>query len=243
MNASVNSFISNNSDFTTSEFTIMIRRESPKIGRSTIYSILKSLCDAGEITRISRGHFGVLKKKEYQYELSDTARTISRLISENHPLVTFQIWELYQMNEFVNHLLAHNTIFVDVENMLDESIFSLLFEKYTHVLYNPTVDEYYRYFGDENIVVRRLVSEAPPAYGEYKQASLEKILVDLFGRGIPGSIISRSEYPVIYEDSFKKYNINQARLFRYARRRGTENKIKDFIRDNTDIPTEADNDR
>ena len=67
------------------------------------------------------------------------------------------------------------------------------------------------------------------------QSSLEKILVDLFGRGLSGSIISRSEYPAIFEDSFKKYNINKAKLFRYARRRGVEQAIRDFIREKTNI--------
>ena len=144
------------------------------------------------------------------------------------------------MNEFVNHLLAKNTIFVEVENMLDESVFNLLFERYPHVLHNPDIEEYYKYAGDETIVVRKLISEAPPAFGQHRQASLEKLLVDLFGRGISGSILSRSEYRAIYEDSFHKYNINQAKLFRYARRRGVEKTIRDFIREETRIMLEDD---
>lgn len=167
-------------------------------------------------------------------------KKISSEIHAEYPLVNFQMWELFQMNEFVNHLLAKNVIFVEVENMLDESVFNLLFEKYPHVLYNPDMDEYYKYAGKETIVVRKLISEAPPFFGNDRQASLEKILVDLFGRGISGFIISRSEYQAIYEDSFDKYNINQARLFRYARRRGIEKAILDFIHEETSITLEAD---
>lgn len=228
----------NRSDFTTIEFADMLRKESPTIGRSTIYYFLKLLCDEGRITRTSRGHFRVSKVKDYRYELSDTAKELSSLISAQYPLVTFQIWELYQMNEFVNHLLAHNTIFVEVEDMLDETVFEFLFDKYPHVLLNPTVDEYYRYSGDETIVVRKLISEAPQPYGVFRQASLEKILVDLFGRGISGTIVAKSEYRAIYEDSFEKYNINKAKMFRYARRRGIEKVIKDYIREGTNIRME-----
>ena len=100
---------------------------------------------------------------------------------------------------------------------------------------NPNVDEYYKYAGEETIIVRKLISEAPPSFGQYKQASLEKILVDLFGRGVSGSIISYSEYRAIYEDSFEKYMINQPKMFRYARRRGIEKKIVDFIHEKTNI--------
>ena len=234
----VKDFIKANPSFTTKDFTAGIRTASPTIARSTIYQMLKVLCDSGEITRTSKGHFDVSAKKDYEYDLSDTAKDISITICDQYPLVEFQIWELYQMNEFVNHQLAKNTIFVEVENMLDESIFNMLFEKYPHVLLNPDIDEYYKYAGDETIVVKKLISEAPPCYGQYKQATLEKLLVDLLGRGITGDIISRSEYRAIYEDSFKKYNINRAKMFRYARRRGIENTIKDFLSAETNISLE-----
>ena len=164
------------------------------------------------------------------------------MIQENYPLVDFQVWELYQMNEFVNHLLAKNTIFIDVENILDESVFNLLFDRYPHVLHNPDTEEYYKYAGDETIVVRKLISETPSPFGQYRQASLEKLLVDLFGRGIPGSLLARSEYRAIYEDSFRKYTINQAKLFRYARRRGIEKNIRDFIHKETCIALEGEHD-
>lgn len=240
MKTAIRKFLLNHPSFTTGEFENALRTEKGSIARSTVYNILKNLCASGEIVRTKRGQYAASGKKEYYYELSDTAKTIYTQTHEAYPLVDFQIWELYQMNEFVNHLMARNTIFVEVENMLDESVFDLLFEKYPHVLHNPSLEQYYKYAGEETIIVRTLISEAPPAVGEFKQASLEKMLVDLFGRGISGSLISRSEYQAIYEDAFKKYNINQAKMFRYARRRGIEKTIMDFIHTNTDIILEAD---
>ena len=238
METTVKEFITTHPSFTTGEFADELRINIPNIGRSTIYQTLKILCESGEITRTRKGHFAISKKKDYCYDLSDTAKNISTVIQTQFPFVDFQIWELYQMNEFVNHQMAKNAIFVDVEKTLDESIFHRLFEIYPHVLLNPSVNEYYKYARDDTIIVRKLISEAPPCFGEYRQASLEKLLVDLFGRGITGSIISRSEYRVIYEDSFKKYNINQAKMFRYSRRRGIEKIIRDYIRKETNITLE-----
>lgn len=238
MDITTKNFIEAHPSFTTGEFADALRVEAPNIGRSTIYHLLKLLCEKGEITRTRKGYFTVSGKKDYSYDLSDTAKAISSDVQEQYPLVDFQIWELYQMNEFVNHQMAKNTIFIEVENILDESIFNRLFEAYPHVLHNPSANEYYKYAGDETIVVRRLISEAPPGFGEYRQTSLEKLLVDLFGRGITASLISRSEYRAIYEDAFKKYNINQAKMFRYARRRGIEKLIKEYIRKETDITLE-----
>lgn len=231
----VDKFIADHPSFTTGEFADVLRSEMPGVGRSTIFYLLKKKCESGEISKSGKGRYTRLLKAEYSHELSDTAKEIVSLIRQEYPLVSFQVWELYQMNEFVNHLMARNTIFIEVENMLEESIFNLLFDKYPHVLFNPDIEEYYKYAREETIVIRRLISEAPSPYGEYMQSSLEKILVDLFGRGLSGSIISRSEYPAIFEDSFKKYNINKAKLFRYARRRGVEQAIRDFIREKTNI--------
>lgn len=238
MESNIQDFLIEHPSFTTGDFSEMLRIESPGIGRSTVFRLLKYLCEIGTITRTSKGHFDVSNKRIYNYELSETAKNISMYIQEQFPLVDFQVWELYQMNEFVNHQMSRNTIFVEVENMLDKSIFNLLFDKYPHVLHNAGMDEYYKYAGDETIGVRKLISEAPSGFGQYKQASLEKILVDLFGRGLSGSIISRSEYKAIYEDSFKKYVINQPKMFRYARRRGIEKNIVDFIHDKTNITLE-----
>jgi hypothetical protein len=105
-------FIENHPSFTTGEFADALQKGVPGIGRSTIYSILKKKCDSGEISRVSRGRFVHSARKDYSYELSETAKDIVALIRENYPLVEFQVWELYQMNEFVNHLLAKNTIFM-----------------------------------------------------------------------------------------------------------------------------------
>ena len=229
--ASVNEFIAQHPSFSTREFADMFENSSQTSGRSTVFNTLKQLIESGEITRISKGHFIACRKKNYSYNLSDTAKEISSSIREKYPLVDFQIWELYQMNEFVNHQIARNTIFVEVEKPLDESLFGFLFDRYTHVLLNPNTDEYYKYSGVLTIVVKRLISESPHCYGEYRQSSLEKLLVDLFARGLSGEIISRSEYHTIYEDSFMKYNINQVRMFRYARRRGVEQTIRSFMQE------------
>ena len=232
-------FLTEHPSFTTAEFTAALRSAQPDIGRSTVYAALKTLCDGKRISKLGRGYYSVTQKPVYDYELSAAARAFSSAIREAYPLVDFQIWELYQMNEFVNHQLARNTVFVEVESMQDESVFELLFARCPHVLLNPDIDEYYRYAGEETVVIQRLVSESPQPYGEYRQTSLEKLLVDLFAHGLSSSLLSRSEYPAILSDAFSKYSINQTKLLRYARRRGAEKKLLAFLGSQTDIILEA----
>ena len=231
-------YILRHPDFSTEEIFLTLQRKTPDIGRSTVYKIIKNLCEQNRISRAGRGRYVSSGKKNYDYPLSETAKNISALIKDNYPLVKFQIWELYQMNEFINHQIARNTIIVDVENMLDDTIFNFLFEKYPHVLHSPSYNEYYKYVGDETIVVKRLISEAPAPLNEFHLASLEKILVDLLGKGLSGLLIPRAEYKAIFEDSFERYNINTAMLFRYARRRGNAEQIREFILEKTKIVLE-----
>lgn len=54
------------------------------------------------------------------------------------------MWEMYQMNEFVNHLFGKNTIFVEVENMLEGAVLEHLHALFPNVLFCPNENMYYR---------------------------------------------------------------------------------------------------
>ena len=62
-----------------------------------------------------------------------------------------------------------------------------------------------------------------------------QLLVDLLSKKLSGSLIERSEYPRIYEDVFRKYNIDETRMFRYAKRRHLYDCLLSFIKAKTDI--------
>ncbi len=217
------------SHFSTSDFFNLLKDNNQNLAKSTVYKLLDQLCVQQTIKRLGRGEYTTCSKKDYSFELSDIAKKISSIILQKYPLVNFQIWELYQMNEFVNHQIAHNTIIVDVEDMLDETIFNMLYEKYPHTLLNPSAKEYYKYSGENTIVVKKMISETPAFINEYHLASLEKIMVDLLGKGITGLIISKLEYKAIFQTVFTKYNINTAMMYRYARRRSVEKEIKAYV--------------
>jgi len=47
--------------------------------------------------------------------------------------------------------------------------------------------------------------------------------------------ISESEYEAIFENAFARYVVNESCLFRYARRRAADKRIKRFIKEKTGI--------
>lgn len=225
--------------FGKKQFREVIHGLNREYTESSVNWLLEKLKKENQIIAVGRGKYErvpeAAKKKQYAYLHSKEYQDIERKIMEAYPLVDFQMWELIQFNEFVNHQISKNLIVAEVENMLDETVFDTLHEEYPYVLYSPQMDYYYRHKGAENtIVVLKLISEAPkPREGH--SSPLEKLLVDLFVNKFTGHLIEKSEYPAILEDAFHKYYLDETKMFRYARRRNVETRMKAFIRQETGI--------
>lgn len=157
------------------------------------------------------------------------------MIKSEYPLVDFQVWEFVQLNEFVNHQIGKNVFFIEVEHNLETSIFNRLREYCSRILLCPKEDMFYNYFEENMVVIQRLLSESPKSRSDVKGCSLEKLLVDLFSNKLTGQLVERAEYPRIYEEAFRKYYIDEKKLFRYARRRNLEKEIRKFIEKETNI--------
>lgn len=191
------------------------------------YSLRKALA-GGVIVHIGRDQYVTGKtKRTYTYNYSETARSVATMIKEEYPLVDFRIFEMVQLNAFVNHLFAHNTIFVSVEGEVIDFVFDSLRNVYPgRVMLKPRLAEYYRYMVDDQIVVLRLPSESPKGTEEVWHSRLEKILVDLSVDKLLGKLVSQSEYNRIYTEAFERYLIDEKAMFRYAKRKGAGEKYK-----------------
>lgn len=226
-----------NSKISKNEYENIVYQWNPECSQNAIYWQLRTLQERGVIYKSGRGLYTVCdntrKKWTYDYPHSDTLTEIVKLVEKEFPLVDFQVWEFIQLNEFVNHLIGKNVFFVEVENMLEDAVFNILSEHYAKVLLCPKKEIFHTYFHEDMIVVQKLISEAPNPLQGTKYCCLEKILVDLFSSKLTGQLIQRAEYPMVYEEAFSKFYIDEKKLFRYARRRNLEIKIKKFIKDET----------
>ena len=148
----------------------------------------------------------------------------------------FILFELILLNEFVNHQLAHNIIFVSVESEIMDFVFDALKGAYAgRVLLNPSVEVFHRYWVDNMIVITKMITETPKGINQKWHARIESILVDLMSVPLLQESISESEYEAIFENAFARYVVNESCLFRYARRRAADKRIKRFIKEKTGI--------
>lgn len=208
------------------------------IGEALFKVKLRELLFSKNVVRVGRNAYCVPEDgiQRYHYEYSKLADGVTGRITEEHPFLDFTVFETIQLNEFVNHQLAHNVVFVSVEGDLGDFVFNTIKETYPgKVLVNPTNDIFHQYWYDDMIVVIKLVTEAPKDQGLPWATRLEKLLVDIIADPLVRGSISESEYHNIYTEAFHKYVIDESCLFRYARRRGAEKELLQFIKHRTDI--------
>ena len=207
---------------------------------STFNWILYNMCNDKLIRRIGHNLFRLYDIEtlytEYFYQGSFEIQTIKKLINDKYPLVDYCIWETILLNEFLNHQLAKNTIFVEVEKGFEITIFEFIKQELSvPVLLKPERESLLLYSGDITVAVLTLVSGSPTSKNESRHVAVEKVLIDLFANKYIEDIISRGEYSKIFEEVFSKYSVNEKAMFRYAGRRGKEKAVKDYISNNTKI--------
>lgn len=230
--------VSDMSRFTRNELLKSFRQAGYQLSEASFYKKVESMVNFGEIIRVGRNRYCLPNGKQqvYSHRYSELVEEVASYIEEQYPYMDFTIFEFVQMNDFVNHLVAHNVIFLSVDSDTMDFVFDSLKEKYPgKVLINPTVDIYHQYWTDNMIVIVKRITEAPKGIEKTWHTRLEKLLVDIMSEPLLLSAISESEYPGIYTDAFERYYIDENSLFRYANRRKSAKKIKKLIHDKTDI--------
>jgi hypothetical protein len=87
---------------------------------------------------------------------------------------------------------------------------------------------------EQPVIIKKLLTRAPLSKKTEKNIkfyipTIEKILVDLFTEEMLFYSVQGSELMHIYETAISRYTINFTKLFSYAKRRGREQDIKQFI--------------
>jgi len=198
---------------------------------STVNHMIIRLLQNGNIIRTGRNQYAVSgTRKIYQFPHSEQVLLLADEINSTHPFLDFRLFELTQLNEFVNHQIAHNILFLSVEGGLEEDVFSTLWEKHSgSVMLKPGIDDLYRYMTEDIIVIEKLPSESPKGIRAFWDTRIEKWLVDIAVDKLLRKVVYSGEYPAIFQDAVKKYVIDKNVMARYARRRGALDKYRKFL--------------
>lgn len=197
-----------------------------EVDRSYLYYLANKLQEDKIIKKLGVDEYEVLSEKmEYVYELSKKAQAISNSILQNFPLIDSRVYETKIFNEFVNHQISQNVIFVEVERGLEQAVFEKLSELFGKGLLKPKLKEYRLYGENDLFIIRSLLSESPLSKENNYQLTLEKMIVDLYVDELLQVFVSKSEYIGLLEQCYSNYIINERKLLRYASRRNVKEKI------------------
>ena len=131
--------------FTHQDFAAAMSAQYKMTSPQIAYDLQKRI-DAGNLIRIGWNQYTVqTTKRRYTPHYSILADRIAGLIDKTFVGLNFQLFELVQLNEFINHQIAHNTVFVFVENDLQNYVFDTLKQSYPgRVMLRPNIKNYYQ---------------------------------------------------------------------------------------------------
>jgi hypothetical protein len=166
---------------------------------------------------ISERHF----LPEYRPIYTEDVLRIEKFLKEKYPELSFVMFESVVLNEFLNHQIAQNTIYVQVEKDLSTFIFDLLKQELGGmVLYKPNKNEFSKYWTRGCVVVLELISQAPMSSEQPHEITMEKMLVDIIADKSIEATYSPAELPEIFKNVRKNYRVDVKKMNRYAGRRG-----------------------
>ena len=215
------------------ELIRLLKSDYPQLRDSSYHWAVCGMLKSGVLTKLARNVYVVQNEREkpvYRPAYSALAKKLIEQISEKYPSVHFTVFETALMNDFLNHLVAQNTVFIQVEKDVSVFVFRFLQELgYEHLLYKPKKADYALYWEKDCIVVTDMVSEAPLSATAPHEICLEKMLVDMYCDKLISSAYSKSEYPEVLKQAMETYHIESTKMMRYARRRGREDEMKKIL--------------
>ena len=215
------------------ELLELLKNIKPDLADTTYHWSISCLIRDGKILRRGYDAYSIFqgeKLREYRPLYSDETINLIELISNKYPNVSFTVFETVLMNDFLNHLIAQNTIFVQVEKESSIYVFRYLQDEgYDNVLYKPRQEDMTLYWSKGSIIVTDMVSEAPLRAADPHVITLEKILVDMLADKLILASYSKAEYPDVIEQAESRFLLDKKRMLRYARRRNRYKEICNYI--------------
>lgn len=222
-------YLKENENYSRAEILEALRNAAVITDTQLEYSLRKKVRN-GELVRTGWGHYALPGKSVYSPSYSSEVLSVVNVLLGEFSCLDYRIFELRELNVFLNHLVSHNTVFVSVEGTMMNFVFDALWSKYPgKVMLKPNADEYYRYRQDGMIVVLRLPSETPKGNARIWESRLEKILVDVLCDRLISSVVPEEEKRNIVENAFRDYPVDMNTLYHYARRKGAAEKVRELL--------------
>lgn len=221
--------------FSKNELLAVIADALPGLKPATHKWLVFDLRRRNMIWQSGKNEFSLISKPNYQAIFNQPLAALPGLIAEAFQDMRWCIWSTSWFNEFTIHQFGREIIVIETEKELTNSLFYFLKEQgFTHVFLKPDEKTIELYADLQSILIKPLITRSPlekETISEHVffRPKLEKLLVDLHCKEPFLEFIPGAEKENIYKNAFNKYTINLGVMITYARRRGQEHTIRDYI--------------
>lgn len=205
---------------------------NPKTFAWRLYDLKKK----NVLQEIKKGFYKISTKQPYIPFIDEQIKQIYNKVTKALFDQRFVVWSTAWINEFTLHQTFHDFYLFESSYELTESVFYKMKElEIPNVFLRPDKEQIANYIigADSPIVIINLIMKSPvKKINKISVPALEKILVDLYTDKNTFYMYQGHELKEIFRNAIKKYLLNYTKLLNYARRRGKENEIKDYLRSN-----------
>lgn len=209
------------------------RRSGDETTQAAQWKRLRSLVRKGELVVVGHDAYiwaNEIDQQPYRPALSETAIQVRQEMTDQYGQMNYTLFELKWLNDFLNHLLGRNALFVMVERDYAPFVFEFLKERHDGgVLLDPSTDDFFRYAKDGMMLVVRKPSQGPRNRLMPHVAPPEQWLADILVDARISASFEGAELPQIFSAFVNRYVVNRAALFRYARRRGVDERVRNLL--------------
>lgn len=216
--------------FTRKELTDYLEAQTQTGSSNYLSEQLDRLLKSNLLVREDRGVYALSSTSKHKYVpfLSEELKQLNLRLKAKFPFIKVCIWDSQSIIPYLHHIPGVNHTYVDVDRDATTSVFDFLNrDNPVRVFVTPGKDDFYRYIdGNESIIVRPLISEAPLQKVQgFKMPAIEKILVDV-ALDVEFDFMQGAEVSYFYKNVLDRNNVNQSKLLRYAARRGRRQEIE-----------------
>lgn len=191
------------------------------------------------ITPLSRGLFSFEYKPLFIPEIDENDKKTYEKIYKQFPTLKQCIWSTKIISEFMLHQPGSFVTILEVESDALEPVFHYLKDiNVRNVFLQPNEKEIDRYVfeAESAIILHALISKAPiQRMKKITTITIEKMIVDVFCDKKLFNAFQGSELSNIINNAYHHYAINFTKLFIYAKRRGKESDLREYLSQQTEI--------
>lgn len=219
--------------FHIDELKNFYRNFEPSLKRSTVEWRIYELQRRRILERVGRGRYRVGQSSAFVPEPDQGLKEVYKSLIEAFPFIEHAcLWRSEWLTPFLIHQPTRKYRYMEVHRDALEAVFDHLKQNEGVKVYiDPSpilLDRYSE--GQEEFILTPLISEAPVQYVKgLPVPTIEKLVVDFFIEKERLAIGSSKDFQHFFQSALSEYRVDRNKLLRYARRRGQEDRISDWL--------------